>query len=1091
MAWDHLSITKPHLVYIILGGFTTLFMLCSSVIKERLYIGEATVATLCGIIFGPHAANLINPASWGNVDLITLEFSRIVLVVQCFAVGVELPRAYMEKHWRSVTLLLIPVMTFGWLITSLFIWMLFSSHLNWLDSLTIAACVTATDPVLASSVVGKGKFAKRVPKHLRDLLSAESGCNDGMAFPFVYLALYLIKYRPDAGEVAYHWICYTILYECLFGAVYGVVIGYAARRAVRYAHEKDLIDRESFLVFYFVLALWCAGSGALLGLDDLLVGFACGVGFSNDGWFLEKTEESHVSNVIDLLINLAFFVYFGSIIPWELFNAPDVIGTTPWRLVVLGLLVLFFRRIPIMLMLKPFIPDIKTWREALFAGHFGPIGVGGLFVAILARAELETDSTTPLAELPKEGAEGSDHLNIIELIWPITCFLVIVSIIVHGSSVAVFTLGKRINTLTLTLSYTQANEDGPGWMDRLPRIQSRSKSQMSGRRFSESSLDEKSETTGPGLLPPTRYPKNFLRRQKEEENPSRSTSRRRRWDAGLGPGGPISQSAIHPNRRDEEKGEAGSPDETDAYDDTMATSSGSSSNGKDKTKSQPLQEDIYQEGEHTIIEDHEGNVLAVRDSHGEHGAQRRASDIRAARKLEKEDDVEGGVAQTEHEGAAEKAPGKAVDAAEHPQKAWRKRMQSFGARHHQEGEVAEPPKAHKPARQRGPALAYQFGNTIIVEDEDGEVLKKYDIPSSKSQSKEPGHKAEAGGRAMQSLKRMGTHMGIPAHHADGPSGTQGTDEKKKSKNKKKDEEDDDKLRFTVTAGGRRMSKLEFIEQMKQLDPKARAKFVQSSNVPDHVKREAHQDAKDHQRRTAASDVNVPPVVGEEGEAEIHKIESPAANKEGRETGPEGLTLVDSNDEDVPFHSVRHTLASHDSGKTETAAQRRRRLAAEEANTPKQEAADGQDDDDDETPAERRRRLGALAGSSSSSPPPSRGRRAVAQGQESSDEGFEGETAAERKRRLGALGVGGTAGDDSPSDSEGDETGDPLETGRGTHARTSEQTEKLAPARAPGIRFADQPRVPTKDERALEEAKEKEGVETGKKSKLGGFPWGKK
>ena len=193
MAWEHLSITKPHLVYIILGGFTSLFMLCSSVIKERLYIGEATVATICGIIFGPHAADLINPLDWGNTDQITPEFSRIVLVVQCFAVGVELPKNYMERHWKSVTLLLIPVMTFGWLITSLFIWWMFGARLNWLDSLCIAACVTATDPVLASSVVGKGKFAKRVPKHLRDLLSAESGCNDGMAFPFIYLAIYLIS----------------------------------------------------------------------------------------------------------------------------------------------------------------------------------------------------------------------------------------------------------------------------------------------------------------------------------------------------------------------------------------------------------------------------------------------------------------------------------------------------------------------------------------------------------------------------------------------------------------------------------------------------------------------------------------------------------------------------------------------------------------------------------------------------------------------------------------------------------------------------------------------------------------------------------
>ncbi|KAI7300211.1 Na+/H+ antiporter, partial [Hortaea werneckii] len=153
MAWEHLDINKPHLVYVILGGFTSLFMLCSSVIKERLYIGEATVATLCGIIFGPHAANLIDPQTWGNTDQITLEFSRIVLVVQCFAVGVELPKAYMERHWRSVVFLLIPVMTFGWLMTSLFIWAMFNPSLNWLDSLVVSACVTATDPVLASSVV--------------------------------------------------------------------------------------------------------------------------------------------------------------------------------------------------------------------------------------------------------------------------------------------------------------------------------------------------------------------------------------------------------------------------------------------------------------------------------------------------------------------------------------------------------------------------------------------------------------------------------------------------------------------------------------------------------------------------------------------------------------------------------------------------------------------------------------------------------------------------------------------------------------------------------------------------------------------------
>ena len=1049
MAWDHLSITKPHLVYLILGGFTSLFMLCSSVIKERLYIGEATVATICGIIFGPHAANLIDPSTWGNVDLITLEFSRIVLVVQCFAVGVELPRAYMEKHWKSVVLLLLPVMTFGWLITSLFIWGLFHSHLNWLDSLCIAACVTATDPVLASSVVGKGKFAKRVPKHLRDLLSCESGCNDGMAFPFVYLAIYLLHYRPDASKVAFHWFCITVLYECIFGAIYGVIIGYIARRAIRMAHEHDLIDRESFLVFYFVLALFCAGSGALLGMDDLLIGFACGVGFSNDGWFLEKTEESHVSNVIDLLINLAFFVYFGSIIPWELFNAPSI-GLTPWRLVVLGILVLFFRRIPVMLMLKPVIPDLKTWREASFAGHFGPIGVGGLFVAILARAELETDTTSPLAELPKPGEENSEHLNIIEAIWPITCFLVIVSIIVHGSSIAVFTLGKRINTLTISMSYTQGNENGPGWMDRLPRIQSRSRSSMA-RRPSESSFDEKSD-----FAAATGFAGSFLRRQREEDNPSRASSvkptgRGRRWDAGRGPGGPISQSAIAPNRRDEEKIEAIPPEQdTDTFADAMAASSSSSSNGKDKVKMRQPEEEIYQEGHQTVYEDKEGNVLGVRDSHGEHGEARRRHDIERGAELIKERDVQQGVSQQEHGSTAEQAPGNTT---EHPHKNWRSRMQSFSGRVHKDGKPAEPPKAEKPVHKPGPALAYQYGNTIIVEDEDGEVLKKYDIPAAPKKGKNGQSAAEGPSRAVQSLKRMGTHMGVPTTQQAGPSGTQPTSNKKKkaAEAAAKEEQDDEKLRFTVTAGGRRMSKLEFIQQMVQMNPKDRAKFVQNSDVPEAVKDAAKKDAQDHtseQRRQAASaQANVPPVLGEQGEAELHKIESPAADEVGNARGPDGLTLVDSNNEYVPFHPVRQDLENYTMGQSsETAAERRRQQAA------KQSSSQGPRDTSTTTTSSRPLH------------------------QPEDEDSFEGETAAERKRRLGALGVGK---DDSPeSDSEDEvETGDPLETGRGTQSRgtaePSNQKILSSPPRTPGIRFAEQPRVPTKDERAAEDARVKE------------------
>jgi NhaP-type Na+/H+ or K+/H+ antiporter len=715
MAWDHLSINRPHLVYIILGGFTSLFMLCSSFIKERLYIGEATVATICGVIFGPHAANLIDPGTWGNTDQVTLEFSRIVLVVQCFAVGVELPKYYMEKHWRSVVFLLIPVMTFGWLMTSLFIWWMVKP-LNWLESLCCAACVTATDPVLASSVVGKGKFAKRVPKHLRDVLSAESGCNDGMAFPFIYLALYLIADRPNSEVVAKNWIVLTILYECVFGAFYGFMIGYIGRHGIKYAEKHDLVDRESFLVFYFVLALFCAGSGSILGVDDLLVGFAAGVGFSNDGWFTQKTEESHVSNVIDLLLNLAYFVYLGTIIPWEQYNNP-ALGLTPWRLVVIALFVIFFRRIPIMMALKPVIPDIKTWREALFAGHFGPIGVGAIFVAILARAELETGGATPLASYPDQNAP---NFLLVALIWPITTFLVIASIIVHGSSIAVFTLGKHINTLTLTMSYTTAGDDGPGWLNRLPRISSTSRSQA--KSFASETDGEEMKDLPPGMLPPIGVPKEFLRRQKEEDNPSRQGSRnssiiprrrKKKWDDGRGPGGPISQSAIYPIRRSQ------SDHLSEQTSDTLTPGDRSPENVKDDDNEQKESElgKVQDDPEmHQILHRHSEEVK--RDEH-KSDAERHPSKTEV---YDEGDDViieneDGDVLTTmetpkgkERRDAMKKAQKEIVEGVEHPVAGYKNLRKKLGVwRHKDDFEEQESPKAKK---KRGPAMAYQFGNTV-------------------------------------------------------------------------------------------------------------------------------------------------------------------------------------------------------------------------------------------------------------------------------------------------------------------------------------------------------------------------------------------
>jgi len=61
-----------------------------------------------------------------------------------------------------------------------------------------------------------GKFArKHVPLNLRQILSAESAANDGMAYPFLTIALYLTLDRTT-GEAFTHWVligclCMSIL----------------------------------------------------------------------------------------------------------------------------------------------------------------------------------------------------------------------------------------------------------------------------------------------------------------------------------------------------------------------------------------------------------------------------------------------------------------------------------------------------------------------------------------------------------------------------------------------------------------------------------------------------------------------------------------------------------------------------------------------------------------------------------------------------------------------------------------------------------------------------------------------------------------
>ena len=435
--WKELAPTPSHLTYLILSLFLITYALFSTFIRNRLHFSEPPLALLTGMLFGPRAIGALSPVTWGAVDTFTQEFTRIIVGLQVFAVGLELPKHYLSRHWRSVLWMLGPVMSIGWIVSAGLIAGVIRT--DFVTALTIAACLTPTDPVLSASILANSRFSERVPTRIKHLLSCESGCNDGVSFPFLYVGLAILTSAGPKGAIK-EWALVNVLYECVLGAVVGGTLGLAANRLLRFSDARALIAPSSFVVFYLLLALLSVGVGSTLGLDDFLVAFGAGIGFAHDGFFAARTRESKLNNVLDMLLNSSFFVFLGAVMPWNGFvSRPATPTVTPGRLLLLLVLILLLRRIPALLAFKRWIPDVRTWREALFCGHFGPMGVGAVFLSIEARAQLESDTSVPNAK-PRLGDLPRKTLEKIELLWIVVVFIVIGSTLVHGFSVAVISL---------------------------------------------------------------------------------------------------------------------------------------------------------------------------------------------------------------------------------------------------------------------------------------------------------------------------------------------------------------------------------------------------------------------------------------------------------------------------------------------------------------------------------------------------------------------------------------------------------------------------------------------------------------------------
>lgn len=152
---------------------------------------------------------------------------------------------------------------------------------------------------------------------------------------------------------------------------------------------------------------------------------------------------------IDMLLNVAIFMWFGAVCPWHRFVTNTVIPI--YRLVPLGILVLLFRRLPMVLAFHwlGMIHQIEDIRHAFFVGFFGPIGVSAVFYLYISR-EFLADL------LPRPDAQKTD-----EAIEIVVWFLVICSITVHGLSIPLGKVGfylPRTLSSAISLERTSASQ---------------------------------------------------------------------------------------------------------------------------------------------------------------------------------------------------------------------------------------------------------------------------------------------------------------------------------------------------------------------------------------------------------------------------------------------------------------------------------------------------------------------------------------------------------------------------------------------------------------------------------------------------------
>lgn len=352
------------------------------------------------------------PLVWGDapeVDPIrfgvaTERLTELAVIISLMSAGLKIDRPIGLYRWGSTWRLLAITMPLS--IAALALggaWLL-----GWplAAAVLLGAVLAPTDPVLASSVqVGRPGGGEE--DEARFALTSEAGLNDGLAFPFVNLAI-MLALAGMGSEALTRWLLLDVVWKIAAGVGVGVVIGYGIAMLVFRVCKPGPIG-DGFVAIALTLVAY-GGTELVHGYGFLGV-FVAALAFRR----YEYDHDYHValhdfSEQIETLLMAIVLMLFGASITSGLFAPLDAAG------VALGLVFLLLIR-PLTGLLA--LLGSKASREQrLKISVFGIRGIGAFYYLAYGLNQGMFDEAQS------------------RMIWAVAGFIVLASIVLHGTTAA-------------------------------------------------------------------------------------------------------------------------------------------------------------------------------------------------------------------------------------------------------------------------------------------------------------------------------------------------------------------------------------------------------------------------------------------------------------------------------------------------------------------------------------------------------------------------------------------------------------------------------------------------------------------------------